>query len=136
MHWDKALEYWKSLASGPDASFDDVVRFQGDDITPTVTWGINPGQAIGVSESIPVLPNDATHQEALSYMSLSDGKPLAGTPVDVAFIGSCTNGRLSDFREVARLVEGHTVHQRVKALVVPGSIKSLKRLRKKASSRF
>ncbi len=119
--WDKALEYWKSLASGPDAEFDDTVEFAGEDITPTVTWGINPGQAIGVSESIPVLPNDTTHQEALSYMSLSDGKPLAGTPVDVAFIGSCTNGRLSDLREVARLVEGHTVHERVKALVVPGS---------------
>lgn len=119
--WEKACRYWDSLASGPDAEFDDRVSFVGEEITPTVTWGINPGQAIGIGESIPVLPDNSTHQEALAHMALEDGAPLTGTPVDVAFIGSCTNGRLSDIREVARLVKGHKVHERVKALVVPGS---------------
>lgn len=119
--WDEALAYWESTASGPDATYDHRVAFNARDIAPTLTWGINPGQAIAVDENIPVAPGDSTHHEALSYMGVRDGEPLAGTAVDVAFIGSCTNGRLSDLREVAKLVAGHKVHSRVKALVVPGS---------------
>ena len=122
----RALEYWKSIASGPDAEYDDVVKFHADDIQPTVTWGINPGQALAITESIPSeaeVPAEerGTWKEALEYMQIKAGAPIAGTPVDVAFIGSCTNGRLSDLREVANYVRGHKVKDGVKALIVPGS---------------
>ncbi len=125
--WDKALAYWKSVASDPDALYDDVVEINAVDIAPTVTWGINPGQAISVKEKVPS-PADAKSdadrasiQEALEYMKLQGGSPIEGTPVSVAFIGSCTNGRLSDFREVARVIRGTKVAPGVRALAVPGS---------------
>jgi 3-isopropylmalate/(R)-2-methylmalate dehydratase large subunit len=95
-------------------------------IEPTVTWGINPGQSVGVSEKLPS-PSDlpaeesASATEALEFMSFRGGMPIAGTKIDVAFIGSCTNGRISDLREAAKLVKGHHVADHVKALVVPGS---------------
>jgi len=126
--WDRAVEYWKSIGSDPDASYDDVVRIDGRDIAPTVTWGINPGQAISVKEAVP-RPEDAETEaerasirEALEYMQLTPGAPIEGTPVNVAFIGSCTNGRLSDFREVARYLRGKKVAPSVRALAVPGSM--------------
>jgi len=125
--WDKAVQWWKSLASDPNAKYDDVVTFDAADIAPTVTWGINPGQAISVKERVPK-PEDAKDaaekasiQEALEYMDLKGGTPIEGTKVNVAFIGSCTNGRLSDFREVARLIKGKKVAAGVRALAVPGS---------------
>jgi 3-isopropylmalate/(R)-2-methylmalate dehydratase large subunit len=126
--WDRALVYWRSVASDPDATYDDVVRIDAQDIAPTVTWGINPGQAISVKERIPRAedaPGDSERalvQEALSYMQLSGGQPIEGTPIDVAFIGSCTNGRISDFREVARYLRGRRVAPSVRALAVPGSM--------------
>jgi 3-isopropylmalate/(R)-2-methylmalate dehydratase large subunit len=126
--WTQALAYWKSIASDSDATYDDVVRIDASEIAPTVTWGINPGQAISVKERIPTAdqaPNDAERSlvvEALSYMQLSGGKPIEGTPINVAFIGSCTNGRLSDFREVARYLKGKKVSSSVRALAVPGSM--------------
>jgi 3-isopropylmalate/(R)-2-methylmalate dehydratase large subunit len=126
--WTKALLYWKSIASDADATYDDVVRFDAAEIAPTVTWGINPGQAISVKEHIPTAeqaPNAAERslvEEALAYMQLSGGKPIEGTPINVAFIGSCTNGRLSDFREVARFLKGKKVAPSVRALAVPGSM--------------
>ena len=122
----KAREWWKSLASDPDAVYDDVVRMDAAAIEPTVTWGINPGQSVGITEKLPS-PADvgaadrASVAEALEFMSFRGGMPIAGTRIDVAFIGSCTNGRISDLREAARLVKGHTVAKHVKALVVPGS---------------
>jgi 3-isopropylmalate/(R)-2-methylmalate dehydratase large subunit len=124
--WDAAVRHWRSLVSDPDAEYADRVVIDAADIEPTLTWGINPGQGIAVSEVVPTAeslpPADrATHDEALRYMKIEAGKPLAGTPVDVTFIGSCTNGRLSDLREVARYVRGHRVKPGVKALVVPGS---------------
>src|SRR5690606_28382950 len=126
--WDRAVEYWKSIGSDPDASYDDVVRFDGHDIAPTVTWGINPGQAISIKDKVP-RPEDgeteaerAAIREALEYMQLTPGAPIEGTPVNVAFIGSCTNGRLSDFREVARYLRGKKVAPSVRALAVPGSM--------------
>ena len=123
--WDVAVERWKSFASDKDASWDDLVEVDAASIAPTVTWGIHPGQAISVTESIP-RPTDspdehASIEEALEYMQLEGGAPIRGTKVDVTFIGSCTNGRLSDFREVARHIRGHHVAPGVKALVVPGS---------------
>jgi 3-isopropylmalate/(R)-2-methylmalate dehydratase large subunit len=95
-------------------------------IEPTVTWGINPGQSVGITEKLPspadLGPDDkASVAEALEFMSFRGGMPIAGTKIDVAFIGSCTNGRLSDLREAARLAKGHHVAKGVKALVVPGS---------------
>lgn len=124
--WDEAVTWWRSLASGPGAAYDDRVAYRAADIPPTVTWGINPGQAIAVDGRVPVaeeVPEGAraTWQEALDYMQLDAGAPIAGTPVHVTFIGSCTNSRLSDLREVARHVRGHRVKDGVRALVVPGS---------------
>jgi 3-isopropylmalate/(R)-2-methylmalate dehydratase large subunit len=124
--FDQAATWWLSLASGPDAEFDDVVTFADADIEPTVTWGINPAQAIGVSELLPAVasfPADDQRgiREAFDYMDLKEQTPLKGLKINVAFIGSCTNGRISDLREAAALVKGRHVAPGVKALVVPGS---------------
>jgi 3-isopropylmalate/(R)-2-methylmalate dehydratase large subunit len=124
--WDTAVENWKSMASDPGCDYDDVVYFEASGISPTVTWGINPAQAISVEEKIPE-PDQLTGSEetstieALEYMKLDAGAPIKGTPVDVAFIGSCTNGRLSDLEEVAARLNGKKVKEGVKAIVVPGS---------------
>jgi 3-isopropylmalate/(R)-2-methylmalate dehydratase large subunit len=126
--WTRVLAYWKSIASDPDAKYDDVVRVDAGDIAPTVTWGINPGQAISVKENVPTpasAQSDAERsliQEALGYMQLRGGAPIEGTPIQVAFIGSCTNGRVSDFREVAKYLKGKKVAGSVRALAVPGSM--------------
>jgi 3-isopropylmalate/(R)-2-methylmalate dehydratase large subunit len=126
--WDKAVAYWKSVASDADATYDDVVKLDAKDIAPTVTWGINPGQAVSIGEKVPTIADGKTQaeqdsiKEALEYMQLEAGKPIQGVPVNVAFIGSCTNGRISDFREVARLIRGSKVAAGVRALAVPGSM--------------
>jgi 3-isopropylmalate/(R)-2-methylmalate dehydratase large subunit len=114
--WNRAVAWWKSLASDADAKYDDHVVIDAATIEPTVTWGINPGESVGVSE--PIVTKD---DEALIFMGFANGQKVAGTRIDVAFIGSCTNGRLSDLEEAARLVKGHHVAPHVKALVVPGS---------------
>lgn len=124
--WDKAVQWWRSIASDPDAVYDDVVSFRAEDIEPTVTWGITPGQGIGISEPVPTLdsldPDDqAIASEAYKYMQFQPGQSLKGTKVDVCFIGSCTNGRLSDLEEAAKVAKGHQVAAGVKAFVVPGS---------------
>ncbi|PSN18540.1 3-isopropylmalate dehydratase large subunit, partial [filamentous cyanobacterium CCP5] len=124
--WEAAVAWWNSIRSGPDAQYDDVVVIDAADISPTVTWGITPGQGIGIDEAVPTLeevPDSerALTEEAYRYMALTPGHPIKGTKVDVCFIGSCTNGRLSDLREAARVVEGHHVAPGVKAFVVPGS---------------
>ena len=124
--FDRAAEWWRRLASDSGASYDDEVRIDGDAIRPVVTWGINPGQSVYVDESLPRLADlpaaerDAVG-EALAFMGFDAGAPIAGTKIDVAFVGSCTNARLSDLREAARIVRGRTVAPHVKALVVPGS---------------
>ena len=124
--WNNAVETWRSFASDDGCEYDDVVRIDAADIPPTVTWGINPGQAIGVDESIPSpdsvsVDDRAGTIEALEYMKLEPSSPLEGTPIDVAFLGSCTNGRLSDLEEVAKHINGHKVKAGIKAIVVPGS---------------
>ena len=123
--FEKARAWWTSLASDADAAYDDVVLMDAGAIEPTVTWGINPGQSVGITERLPspsdVAADKASVAEALEFMSFRGGMPIAGTKIDVAFIGSCTNGRISDLREAARLVKGHHVAKHVKALVVPGS---------------
>ena len=124
--WDRALAWWRSMASDPDAHYDERVVLDGREIQPTVTWGINPGQSCGVSEPIPRLADvaaDARAQvaEALEFMGLAGGQKLAGTKIDVAFIGSCTNGRISDLREAARVAKTGRVAPGVRTYVVPGS---------------
>ncbi len=124
--FDRAAEWWLSLASGPDAEYDDVVVFDAADIEPTVTWGITPAQSLGVSQAIPSLDSyDESERtligEALEYMDLKEGQPIEGTKIDVAFVGSCTNGRISDLREAAAIAKGNKVADGVKALIVPGS---------------
>jgi len=124
--FEKAANWWLSLASSPDATFDDIVKFNAADISPTVTWGINPGQSVGISEPIPAVSKFPTEdqvgvREALEFMELKEGQSLQGLKIDVAFIGSCTNGRISDLREAARIAKGKKVAPGVKALVVPGS---------------
>ena len=125
--WDEAVAKWRGVASDADAVYDDVINIRAEDVPPTVTWGISPDQAVAVDQNVPK-PQDAGSEagrvaieEALEYMKLSAGQPIAGTKVDVAFIGSCTNGRLSDFREVAALIKGRRVSPSVKAIAVPGS---------------
>ena len=124
--WEDAVNNWKSFVSDEGCEYDDVFMVDASEIVPTVTWGINPSQAIGIDESIPdpslVASNEQSSvQEAIEYMKLTPGAPIKGTPIDVAFIGSCTNGRLSDLEEVASMINGHKVKEGVKALVVPGS---------------
>lgn len=124
--WDAAVERWKAVASDPGCAYDDLVVIDAADIEPTVTWGINPGQAIAISELIPTVEGSAPEERenvelALAHMKLEPGSPIAGTKVDVAFMGSCTNGRLSDFLEAAKYLEGRKVHPSVTAIAVPGS---------------
>ena len=125
--WDATVEKWRSVASDKDAVYDDVVNIKAEDVPPTVTWGTSPDQGISVTENVPTpdsAANDAQRvsiQDALAYMKLPAGKPIKGTKIDVAFIGSCTNGRLSDFREVAKFIKGRKVAAGVKAIAVPGS---------------
>ena len=124
--FDRAIKWWKSIASDTDASYDDEVVLDGSELNPMVTWGINPGQSVAISERIPSLsdadPADrASLDEALTFMGFKGGSPIDGTPINVAFIGSCTNSRLSDLREAAEVVSGRRVASSVKALVVPGS---------------
>src|SRR5499427_2723858 len=115
--FDRAVAWWRQSASSRNAVYDDRVAFDASAIEPTVTWGINPGQSVAVSEPIAAEPND----EALAFMGFRPGARVQGTRIDVAFIGSCTNGRLSDLEEAARIVRGHRVAPHVKALVVPGA---------------
>ena len=124
--WDRAVSWWQSLASGADASFDDEVKLDAAAIAPTITWGITPGQGIGVDEAVPTLEQTPEEdrplaQEAYRYMDLQPGQAIAGLPVDVCFIGSCTNGRLSDLRAAAAVAAGRQVASGIKAFVVPGS---------------
>ena len=125
--WDAAVEEWTGIASDADCVYDDVVDIRAKDIAPSVTWGISPDHGIFVNENIPSTTDvddeeeKASIEEALEYMNFEGGTPIAGTPVDVCFIGSCTNGRLSDFREAAKFLQGHKVAEGVQAIAVPGS---------------
>ena len=124
--WDRAVAWWSSLASDADAVVDDEVVFDASAIAPTVTWGITPGQGLGIDESIPMpesleVDERPMAEEAYRYMDLKPGTPIAGVPVDVCFIGSCTNGRLSDLRAAAAVARGRQVADGIRAFVVPGS---------------
>jgi 3-isopropylmalate/(R)-2-methylmalate dehydratase large subunit len=122
--FERALAYWKSVASDADAEYDNVVSYAGTEIEPTVTWGINPGQSVGISERLPK-PQEYADPEgakkAYEHMGWQPGAPILGTPINVAFIGSCTNGRLADLHAAAKIAKGRKVNPGVRALVVPGS---------------
>jgi 3-isopropylmalate/(R)-2-methylmalate dehydratase large subunit len=124
--FEKAAAWWRSIASDAHASYDDEVEIDAGAIRPCVTWGINPGQSVFVDEQLPApeqLPARERESvaEALAFMGFGGGQSIKGTKIDVAFVGSCTNARLSDLREAARVVRGHHVAEHVQALVVPGS---------------
>ena len=125
--WDRALSHWRTLPSEPDAQFDKEVTVAASEIAPQVTWGTTPQQVLPVSGRIPdpsTLADAAAQlgaERALAYMGLAPGTPMEGIPIDKAFIGSCTNSRLSDLRAAAAIVRGRKVAAGVRALVVPGS---------------
>lgn len=124
--WEAAVARWKGVASDADCVYDDVVNIDAADIEPSVTWGINPGQGIFINEvipsvdSVPESEKDAVAQ-ALTHMKFQGGEPIKGKRIDVAFFGSCTNARLTDFVEVAKYLKGRNVAEGVKAIAVPGS---------------
>ena len=124
--WDNAVAHWNNFSSGDDAKFDDVVVIDGADIEPMVTWGITPGHSVGVAEALPD-PSEfdtadrPTVELAYQHMKLTPGSLMTNVNIDVAFIGSCTNGRLSDLEAAAEVAQGQQVADGVKAIVVPGS---------------
>lgn len=124
--WDSALAYWKTLYSDSDAQFDEVLTFDAADIQPMITYGTNPGMGIGVTEHIPTTASQPeseqpSYQKALNYMGFNDGEDVIGKPVDYVFIGSCTNSRIEDLREVAAFVKGKQKAADVEVWIVPGS---------------
>ncbi len=130
-NWQKAVNWWQSLVSDKDATFDDIYEVDAAQVEPTVTWGITPGQSIGVNQKIPFLEELSNEDkfiagEAYEYMGFQPGQTIKNTPVDVCFIGSCTNGRISDLRVAAKIIHDHKVAPNVKAFVVPGSEKVAK----------
>ena len=126
--WDEAVSYWRSVRSDEDADYDDYVAFDADALEPRVTWGITPGQGISITEAVPD-PADyegarrEAVEKALDHMDLTPGQSMQDVAIDVAFLGSCTNSRISDLREAAGILEktGRTVADGVRAMVVPGS---------------
>ncbi len=119
--WREALTRWRTLPSDAGAVFDREVTLDGAAVEPMITYGTNPGMSVPVTGSIPERRADPVFDRALAYMGLHAGEPIAGHPIDVVFIGSCTNGRLTDLRSAARLLAGHKIARGVRALVVPGS---------------
>ncbi len=123
--WEDALEYWKSLKSDEGAKFDKAISLNAKDIAPQVTWGTNPGQVMGIDESIPCDFSDTLQEQsakkALQYMGLKAGMKMSDVSVDKVFIGSCTNARIEDLRAAAEVVRGKKVSSKVEALVVAGS---------------
>jgi 3-isopropylmalate/(R)-2-methylmalate dehydratase large subunit len=124
--WDKSLTYWKTLYSDADAKFDSVLSFDAADIEPMITYGTNPGMGMGIREQIPATAahlekEKLSYQKALAYMGFDDDSSLIGKSIDYVFIGSCTNSRIEDLREVAKFVEGKHKAESVTAWIVPGS---------------
>lgn len=130
--WEKAVEYWKTLPSDKDAVFDREITFDAADIEPRITFGTNPGMGIGISETVPERPSDAasatSYMKALEYMGFAEGEKLEGKPVDYVFLGSCTNGRIEDFRAFASIVKGKRKASGITAWLVPGSRKVMKQI--------
>lgn len=124
--WDEAVAYWKTLRSDDDAVFDKEVMFRAEDIEPMVTYGTNPGMGMGIRENIPSLESvdesgRISFKKSLEYMGFDAGEPIQGKPVDYVFLGSCTNGRIEDFRAFASIVKGRRKADNVVVWLVPGS---------------
>ena len=121
--WDLAVDRWRRLASDDQAAFDKTVNVEAGKLQPMVTFGTNPGMVIPVNDPVPAAGDDAGFRKALDYMQVESGKPLSEAPVSVVFIGSCTNSRLSDLQQAAKVVQGRKIANGVRMLVVPGSQK-------------
>ena len=131
--WDRAVASWKAVASDAHAQFDDVVKFNAADIEPMLTWGTTPAQSVAIGEALPAVESFPAAEQpgvrlAYDYMGLKPGMRMGEVPVDVVFIGSCTNGRIEDLRAAAAVAKGRKVKAGVKAFAVPGS----QRVRKQA----
>lgn len=127
-NWEKAVEYWKTLKSDSEALFDKVIEIDAGSLEPFVTWGTSPGMSVMVSENVPSISDakDETERKsferAFEYMNLKPSEPIQQIAIDRAFIGSCTNSRIEDLREAAKVIKGHNVNQNVGAMIVPGSM--------------
>lgn len=122
--WEEAIKYWKTLRTDQGAKYDKVLNLDADKIEPLITWGTDPSTGIKVSDNIPFPKNNnekITMDKSLTYMNLKSGMSLSGFPIDYVFIGSCTNARISDLREAAKIIKGRKVKDNIVALVVPGS---------------
>ena len=119
--WDRAVERWRQLKTDPGARFDHVVHIDANDLQPMITYGTHPGMVVPIDGRVPVRPDDAVHAKSLAYMGLTGGERLLGKSIQVVFVGSCTNGRLSDLQLAARVLKGHKVARGVRVLIVPGS---------------
>ena len=125
--WDAAVNYWKTLPGDKDAKFDKVLTIKAEDIRPQVTWGTSPGQVVSVEDTVPDPESfsdpvaRAGARNALEYMALEPGTPIAEIKIDKVFLGSCTNARIEDLRNAAEIVKGRKVHKDIQAIVVPGS---------------
>jgi 3-isopropylmalate/(R)-2-methylmalate dehydratase large subunit len=119
--WERAVAAWQTLPGDAEARFDREVSLDGTEIEPMITYGTHPGMVMPVSGSIPVRPDDAVFAKALAYMGLEAGAPIRDQVVNVVFIGSCTNGRLSDLQAAASILRGQHIARGVRMLVVPGS---------------
>ena len=119
--WDKAIDKWSELVSDDNCKFDKEVTIDVDDLSPMVTYGTNPGMAIQIDDIVPESNSDLGHKKSLNYMQIESGRPLLGKEIDVVFIGSCTNSRISDLEDAAEILKGQKVANGIRALVVPGS---------------
>lgn len=124
--WDQAMNYWKTLYTEADANFDKEVTFEAADIEPMITYGTNPGMGFGITNSIPNAgqgTSATTFKKSLDYMKFNEGDEMLGKPIDFVFLGSCTNGRIEDFRAFASIIKGRKKADNVTAWLVPGSHK-------------
>jgi 3-isopropylmalate/(R)-2-methylmalate dehydratase large subunit len=119
--WDTAVERWKQLPSDDRAVFDACVNIDASALPPMITWGTNPSMSIPIDGNIPTADDDGAKKRALSYMGLEGGRAIGGLPIDVVFIGSCTNGRIEDLQQAANVLRGKHVAKNVRVFVVPGS---------------
>ncbi len=119
--WDAAVERWMALASDPDASFDKEVTLDVAELEPQVTYGTNPAMVVPISRPVPNPGDNQSYRKSIDYMQVAADKPMLGTKVDVVFVGSCTNSRMTDLRNVAKILDGRKVADNVRMLIVPGS---------------
>ena len=128
-NWDKAITYWETLHTDAGANFDKEYHFDAAEIEPMITYGTNPGMGMGITNGIPtadaVEGGEATYKKSLAYMGYNEGEDMIGKPIDFVFLGSCTNGRIEDFRAFAEIIKGRKKADNVTAWLVPGSHKVL-----------